>query len=78
MKPSQWGQFRPSFLARRVLIPKPGRDELRPLSIPAVRDRVVQAAVKTVIRADLRGRLPALLLRLPAEEVAARRAPGSR
>ena len=35
--------------ARRVFIPKPGRDELRPLSIPAVRDRVVQAAVKTVI-----------------------------
>jgi retron-type reverse transcriptase len=36
--------------ARRVFIPKPGRpDEQRPLSIPAVCDRVVQAAVKTVI-----------------------------
>jgi hypothetical protein len=36
--------------ARRVFIPKPGRlDEQRPLSIPAVRDRIVQAAVKTVI-----------------------------
>jgi RNA-directed DNA polymerase len=35
--------------ARRVFIPKPGREELRPLSIPAVRDRVVQAAVKIVI-----------------------------
>jgi group II intron reverse transcriptase/maturase len=35
--------------ARRVFIPKPGRGELRPLSIPAVRDRIVQAAAKIVI-----------------------------
>jgi RNA-directed DNA polymerase len=35
--------------ARRVFIPKPGRGERRPLSIPAVGDRVVQAAVKIVI-----------------------------
>jgi RNA-directed DNA polymerase len=37
--------------ARRVLIPKPGgpAGEQRPLSIPAVRDRVVQAAVKIVL-----------------------------
>ncbi len=42
------GRWRP-LPARRVFIPKPGRRELRPLSIPAVRDRVVQAAVKTVI-----------------------------
>jgi group II intron reverse transcriptase/maturase len=36
--------------ARRVFIPKPGRPmEQRPLSIPAVRDRVVQAAAKIVI-----------------------------
>jgi retron-type reverse transcriptase len=35
--------------ARRVFIPKPGKGELRPLSIPAVRDRVVQAALKSVI-----------------------------
>jgi RNA-directed DNA polymerase len=32
-----------------VWIPKPGSSEQRPLSIPAVRDRVVQAAVKIVI-----------------------------
>src|SRR5215207_3749365 len=42
------GRWRP-LPARRVLIPKPGREELRPLSIPAVRDRIVQAAVKAVI-----------------------------
>jgi RNA-directed DNA polymerase len=36
--------------ARRVYIPKPGvRDEQRPLSIPSVRDRIVQAAVKIVL-----------------------------
>jgi RNA-directed DNA polymerase len=42
------GRWRP-LPARRVFIPKPGREELRPLSIPAVRDRVVQTAVKLVI-----------------------------
>ena len=42
------GAFRPSA-ARRVVIPKPGRDERRALSIPSVRDRVVQAAVKIVL-----------------------------
>ena len=40
--------FRP-IPARRVFIPKPGTQERRPLSIPAVRDRVVQAAVKIVL-----------------------------
>jgi group II intron reverse transcriptase/maturase len=35
--------------ARRVFIPKPGSAERRPLSIPAVRDRIVQAAVKIVL-----------------------------
>ena len=42
------GAYRP-LPARRVLIPKPGTDERRPLSIPSVRDRVVQAAVKIVL-----------------------------
>jgi RNA-directed DNA polymerase len=42
------GRWRP-LPARRVYIPKPGREELRPLSIPAVRDRIVQAAAKIVI-----------------------------
>src|SRR6516164_6641987 len=44
----QEGRWRP-LPARRVFIPKPGREELRPLSIPAVRDRIVQTAVKLVI-----------------------------
>lgn len=42
------GRFRP-LPARRVLIPKPGSAGQRPLSIPAIRDRVVQAAVKIVM-----------------------------
>ena len=42
------GRFKP-LPARRVYIPKPGQDELRPLSIPAIRDRVVQAAMKIVL-----------------------------
>src|SRR6516225_8266322 len=41
------GRWRP-LPARRVFIPKPGREELRPLSIPAVRDRIVQAAARIV------------------------------
>jgi RNA-directed DNA polymerase len=44
------GRYRP-LPARRVFIPKPGAPagEQRPLSIPAVRDRIVQAAVKIVL-----------------------------
>jgi RNA-directed DNA polymerase len=35
--------------ARRVWIPKPGSTEQRPLGIPAVRDRTVEAALKHVL-----------------------------
>jgi len=42
------GRYR-SLPARRVFIPKPGSQERRPLAIPAIRDRIVQAAAKTVI-----------------------------
>jgi RNA-directed DNA polymerase len=43
-------RYRP-LPARRVFIPKPGAPsgEQRPLSIPSVRDRIVQAAVKIVL-----------------------------
>ena len=42
------GSYRP-LAARRVWIPKPGSAEQRPLSIPAVADRIVQAALKIVL-----------------------------
>ena len=43
------GRYRP-LQARGVLIPKPGlKDEYRPLAISAVRDRIVQAALKIVL-----------------------------
>jgi RNA-directed DNA polymerase len=42
-------RYRP-LAARRVMIPKPGSGtEQRPLSIPSVRDRIVQAAAKIVL-----------------------------
>lgn len=42
------GAFRPQEI-KRVHIPKPGTNETRPLGIPTVRDRVVQAAIVNVI-----------------------------
>lgn len=44
----QAGAWRPTP-ARRVFIPKPGTTERRPLSIPTVRDRIVQTAAKIVL-----------------------------
>jgi len=42
------GTYQPRSI-RRVHIPKPGTNETRPLGIPTVRDRMVQAAVVNVI-----------------------------
>jgi RNA-directed DNA polymerase len=42
------GSYRPSAI-RRVWIDKPGSREKRPLGIPTVRDRVVQAALRNVL-----------------------------
>ena len=42
------GRYRPQAI-KRVYIPKPGSNEKRPLGIPTVRDRVVQAALRMVI-----------------------------
>jgi RNA-directed DNA polymerase len=41
-------RYRPNRV-RRSYAPKPGKPEKRPLGIPIVKDRVVQAAVKIVI-----------------------------
>jgi len=43
------GTYQPQAI-RRVYIPKPGSTEKRPLGIPTVRDRVVQAAVVHVLQ----------------------------
>jgi RNA-directed DNA polymerase len=42
------GSYRPQAI-RREWIPKPGSEEKRPLGIPTVRDRVVQAALLNVL-----------------------------
>jgi RNA-directed DNA polymerase len=72
------GRWRP-LPARRVFVPKPGRpQERRPLSIPAVRDRVVQAAAKTVIEPIFEADMLECSFRVPAQALGARRPPGPR
>jgi len=58
------GSYRP-LAARRVLIPKPGSSEQRPLSIPTVTDRVAGGRAQDRARADLRGGHVGLLVRVP-------------
>lgn len=49
------GKYRPSPV-RRVLIPKPGQPgKFRPLGIPTVKDRVVQAAMKNILEPIFEG-----------------------
>jgi RNA-directed DNA polymerase len=68
------GRWRP-LPARRVFIPKPGREELRPLSIPAVRpDRA--GGREGGDRADLRGRLCRVLVWVSPTTLGARCPPG--
>ena len=66
------GRYRP-LPARRVLYPEAGRaDEQRPLSIPPVRDRIVQAAVKIVLEPVFEADFLPCQLRVPPEAVGAR------
>ena len=52
--------------SRRVYIPKPdGRQ--RPLAVAALEDKIVQRATADGAERDLRGRLPRVLVRVPAE-----------
>ena len=65
------GSYR-TLPARRVYIPKPGRPtEQRPLSIPAVRDRVVQAATRIVIEPIFEADFFAVLVWVPAQAITA-------
>jgi RNA-directed DNA polymerase len=48
------GNYRPQAI-RRTWIPKSGSDEQRPLGIPTVRDRVVQAALVLVLEPIFEG-----------------------
>jgi retron-type reverse transcriptase len=52
------GEYRPQAI-KRVHIPKPGTNDTRPLGIPTIRDRTVQAAVRHVLEPILeRFRIP--------------------
>src|SRR5262249_56143885 len=42
------GTYRPQAI-RRHFIPKPGSQEMRPLGIPTIQDRVVQTALRMVL-----------------------------
>ncbi len=46
--PKQWPQYKPRPV-RRIYIPKPGKDEKRPLGIPVMRDRSHQCLIKLAL-----------------------------
>ena len=56
--------------ARKKEIPKEGSNKVRTLSIPCIRDRVVQGALKLIV-ADLRGGLPTGVVWLSSEALGA-------
>ena len=64
--------------ARRVLIPKPGTSEQRPLSIPVGPRPRGAGSGEDRARAGLRGRFSAVQLRVPPEAIDARRPAGAR
>jgi RNA-directed DNA polymerase len=64
-------RYRP-LPARRVFIPKLGSTEQRPLSIPSVRDRIVQAAVKIVLEPIFEADMLDCSFWVPAQAVSAR------
>ena len=67
------GSFRP-LPVRERLIPKPGGSgKLRKLGIPAIADRVVQAALKLVLEPIFEADFEPCLLRVPADAAGARR-----
>ena len=70
-------RYRP-LPARRVMIPKPGTAEQRPLSIPPVRDRIVQAAAKIVLEPVFEADFLPSQFRVPPEAVGARCPAGTR
>jgi RNA-directed DNA polymerase len=55
-----------SLPVRRVWIPKPGRNEKRPLGIPVIRDRARQALVRMALEPEWEARFRAEQLRFQA------------
>ena len=54
---------------RKKEIPKDGGTKVRVLSIPAIRDRVVQGALKLILEPIFESRFPTGIVRLPSETV---------
>ncbi len=63
--------YRP-MRARKKEIPKDGGKKVRVLSIPAIRDRVVQGALKLILEPDLRSGFPTRVVWISTEADSAR------